>query len=191
MKSIITTGNGDFGETYTLGGERLSKGHLIIECTGLLDRMRAQIALLRLHLIETKPEAVEDAAFLFWLLHCCFVIGSRVSDARNLHPEWSLGDIAERHLARLEAEQERMEATLNMPKAFVVSATSRLAATADCTAVTARDFERALVRLAEAIPELRDTRLFPFVNRLGDFFFILARYLEDGHHQTVDYSRLG
>lgn len=190
MKSIVTTGNGDTGETRTLGGAALSKGHPIIECTGLLDRLRAQIALLRLHLLESKPEARAEADFLYWLLHCCFLIGSRVNDAGNVHPECRHGDIEERHLRQLEAEQERMEGTLHLPKSFVVSASTTLAAVADCTAVTARDFERGLVRAAEAAPELRQTLLLPFANRMGDFFFVLARYLEDGQHQAVDYSRI-
>lgn len=191
MKSVVTTGNGDGGETRTLGGELLSKGHPIIECTGLLDRLRAQIALLRLQLLERKPEAQEEAEFLYWLLHCCFLIGSRVNDADNVHPECRHGDIEERHLRRLEAEQERMEATLQLPKSFVVSASNTLAAQSDCTATFARDFERGLVRAAEIVPELRQTLLLPFANRMGDFFFVLARYLEDGEHLSVDYTRLG
>jgi len=191
MNSIVTTGAGDAGETRTLGGALLPKDHPVIECTGLLDRLRAQIALLRLQLLKRKPEAREEPEFLFWLLHCCFLIGSRVNDAENLHPEWRSGDLEERHLRQLEAEQERMEATLHLPKAFIVSATNTLAAVADCTAVAARDFERGLVRAAEAAPALRQTHLLPFANRMGDFFFVLARYLEDGQHESVDYTRLG
>ena len=65
-----------------------------------------------------------------------------------------------------------------------------LAAEIDYNAALVRGLERALVGLKEAVPEFRGEALLAFVNRLSDYLFILARTVEGGQHQTVDYSAL-
>ena len=42
----------------------------------------------------------------------------------------------------------------------------------------------------EAAPEFTADSILPFVNRLSDFLFMLARTIEDGQHITVDYGLL-
>jgi cob(I)alamin adenosyltransferase len=187
---MVTTKRGDAGTTRTLGGDTVSKSHLVIECTGAVDALRAQTALLRLHVLEQRPEDERTAPFLFWLLHVYFAAGAAISDFRNRHPEYRKSDIGPGHVARIETEQARLEATLNLPKAFIVSASSTLAAEADLTATYVRTLERDLVRLREEEPEFDCAHLLAFLNRLSDYFFILGRHLEDGHHQAVDYGLL-
>ena len=192
MKSRVTTKQGDEGATRTLGGDWVSKSHPIIECCGWVDALRAQTALLRLQLIEQRPEDFEEIGdFLFWLLHCYFLIGAACNDPTGKKPEYRKADIGEAHLARLEREQERVEATLRLPRAFIASASNVHAAQADIAASTARTLERSLVRLAETEPGFEARHLLAFVNRLSDFLFVLARFLENGQHQAVDYSVLG
>lgn len=188
MVSKISTRRGDAGTTSSLGGDAFSKAHPMIDCLGALDRLRAQTALLRLLMIERKPGDLENAEFLFWLLHCCFMMGAQVSDVENHHPEWRHGDLEYRHLSRLEARQEKLESMIELPKGFIASAANVLAAEADLTAVAARDFERSLVRVTDHFPPLAQTVLLPFSNRLGDFFYVLARYLDGGAPVTVNYA---
>ena len=77
-----------------------------------------------------------------------------------------------------------------LSQVVIVSAATKLAAQADLTATVARTFERSLVRLKEAVPAFEADHILPFANRLSDYFWILARYLDEGTHQTVDYSLL-
>lgn len=189
MRSRVTTKNGDAGSTRTLGGDVLSKSHPIVECTGRLDALRAHLALLRLEIIAAQPDELEALEkFLFWLLHCCFLIGAEVNDPKRKHPEYRQGEIGAFHLDRLEVEQARLEAMVTFPRGFIVSAGNRTAAVADVVATVARDFERSLVRLSEAIPEFKATALIAFTNRLSDYLYVLARYLDKGRGQPVDYS---
>lgn len=191
MKSRVTTKQGDQGTTRTLSGDWVSKSEPIIECCGWVDTLRAQIALLRLQLVEKMPEEYEEIGdFLFWLLHCCFLLGTACNDPLNKKPEYRRGEIGPEHIARLEKEQERLEAVVQLPRAFIVSASSLAAAQTDLTATTARTLERNIVRLKEAVPEFDVTHIIAFVNRLSDFLYILARFLENGQHQSVDYSVL-
>ena len=189
MDSYVTTKRGDLGETTALSGRNLSKGHIVVECTGCVDELRAHTAYLRLRLLEQNPKSGEGA-FLLWLLHCYFPIGSACSDPANEHPEYHPRKIGPGHLARLEAEQQRLEANLTMPRMFIASAATPLAALADIACTTARRLERNLVRLREAEPAFDAEHILRFVNRLSDFLYILARTLDGDTHIPVDYSIL-
>jgi cob(I)alamin adenosyltransferase len=191
MKSRVTTGVGDQGTTRTLSGETLPKSDLVLECTGWLDALRANIAAIRIELLASEREdARERADFLFWLLHVCFLIGTEVNDPRNTKPEYRHEVVSKKHLKRLEAEQAALEAQLNLPRAFIACAANAIAADIDVAATVVRTLERNLVRLQEQEPAFAAGDILRFVNRLSDFMFVLARYLEDGHHQAVDYGVL-
>jgi cob(I)alamin adenosyltransferase len=191
MRSRVTSKNGDKGQTRTLGGEVVSKSHLIVEASGDLDTLRAQLALLRLQILQSSSEeALEHAEFLFWLLHVCFLMGTQINDPQRKKPEYWQGEIGQKHLETLENGQERIETTLNLPRAFLVSASTIPAAHADLAATAARQLERSVVRLSEAIPDFDATWLLPFLNRLSDYLWVLGRALEGGKHLPVDYSRL-
>lgn len=192
MKSQVTTKKGDLGTSRTLAGEIVSKHHPIMECVGCLDELRAQTALLRLQILELAPQDAEQhAAALLWLLHAYFSIGATCSDPQNAHPEYRKADLQTRHVERLEAEQLRLESVTRLPKAFIVSAANALAAQADIVCTVARRLERQMSALRAAEPAFDAPATFAFVNRLSDYFFILARQLEGNAHHTVDYGQLG
>lgn len=191
MKSQVTTKCGDQGTTRTFGGDVLSKGHPILECTGRLEELRAHLARIRLRIIEDQPAESETlSAFLFWLLHCCFLIGAEVNDPLRKHPEFRRGEIGRKYLDKLEAELQRLEALTPLPRAFIATASTLLAAEADVAAAVARAFERSLVRLKESTPGFEAVNLLAFSNRLSDYLYILARHLEGGRHIPVDYHVL-
>ncbi len=190
-RSQVTTKHGDLGSTTTLGGEQLPKGHPTLEATGWVDSLRAQTAYSRLMILERRPKDHEACAdFLLWLLHVYFLMGSAVNDPENRQPQYRKGEVGAAHLERLETEQQRLEAALQLPNAFIVSASNPVAAQIDITATVARGLERNLVRLKEAVPAFHAEPLLAFSNRLSDYLYVLARYLEDGHHQVVDYNKV-
>ncbi len=190
MKSKVTTKQGDAGNTKALDGSALDKSHPMIEAVGMLDELRTQTAMLRLQVQGEGPDALTEIGFLHFLLHTYFLLGTIISDPHGKKPEWRRGEITREHLAQLEAEQERMEAGLRLPRAFIVSATNTLAAQADIVAAVARTFERRMVAFCLATPDFDHPVSVAFVNRLSDYFFILARHLEKGHHQPVNYELL-
>lgn len=191
MDSQVTTKRGDQGCTTALSGDSCPKSHPIMECVGALDELRAHTALVRLMILEKKPEHWERLGdSLFWLLHAYFLAGSACSDPTRKHPEYRKGDIAQTHIERLEAEQRWIEERTPLRKSFVVSASNTLAAETDITSAVARRFERNLVRLKETVPDFDAADLLAFFNRLSDFLFMLARSLEGPNHTVVDYDIL-
>jgi cob(I)alamin adenosyltransferase len=192
MKSRVTTKQGDDGDARAISGDRLPKSHPLMECVGKVDALRADTARLRLELLESGREDAEElGAFMLWLLHVYFLAGTQCSDPERKHPEYWYDQVGERYLKRLEAEQARLEAGLTLPRSFIVTATNSLAAHADAVCTVVRDLERAAVGLREAVPAFQANELLVFFNRLSDYFFVLARHLEDGEHHPVDYNVLG
>jgi len=191
MKSQVTTKRGDRGETTTLGGEKLAKSHAIIECTGCIDEARAYTALVRHHILEQKPEGHEHyAEFLWWLIHVYFLMGAACNDPTNRRPEYRRGDLGPAHIRRLETEQQRLEEQVKLPRQFIASASTLLAAEVDVLVTVVRRLERSLVREKESVPDFDASSILIFVNRLSDTLFMLARFLEHGAHLPVDYSLL-
>ena len=190
MKSNITTGQGDAGRTTALDGSAVDKSHPIMNAVGTLDALRAQTALLRLQLQEKCPEELSEINFLLFLLRTFFLIGTAISDPHGRKPECRHSEITQEHLERLESEQERLESGLQLPRAFIVSATNIVSAQADITASAARTFERSLVALCQTMPDFNNPICLAFANRLSDYFFVLARHIEKGHHHPVNYSSL-
>lgn len=187
----ISTKQGDRGMTRSLGGDAYSKSHPVIACSGSVDAFRAAMALCRTQWIESgndDPGKLADT--LMWLLHVSFLIGAQCSDPTNKRPEYRKGDVGPKHLERLEAEEDRLDAQLKLPKEFIVCASNSMAAQLDWACVVARELERNVVRMKEAVPEFDDTHILPFVNRASDYLYLAARYVEDGKHQPVDYSQL-
>ncbi|MBI4558642.1 MAG: ATP:cob(I)alamin adenosyltransferase [Candidatus Hydrogenedentes bacterium] len=106
MKSQVTTKKGDGGQTRALSGDHFPKCHPIMECVGNVDELRAQIGLLRQAILaESLSEAENHAAFLLWVMHTMFPIGSACSDPVNKHPEYRKLELGAEHIAKLEAEQ--------------------------------------------------------------------------------------
>ncbi len=191
MKSQITTKTGDEGEAVALNGNRYSKAHPLMECVGAVDELRAHTALLRQQLLDSeRPDRDELAAFLFWVLHTYFLMGAACSDPERTRPEFRHDEIGADHLHHLEKEQAQLEKGIRLPHAFIVCAGNSLAAQADVTAGVARRFERALVRLRDACSGFEADGMLAYTNRLSDYLYMLARYLEHPDHMAVDYDVL-
>jgi cob(I)alamin adenosyltransferase len=156
-----------------------------------VDTVRAGAALLRLKVLASdRSDAEETAAFLMWLIHTLFLIGSHCSDPRNKHPEYRNRDLSKGFLDKLDAYQEGLEAHVKLPKYFISFAANELAARTDVLCTDVRRLERSIVALKESEAAFDTAVILAFVNRLSDTLFMLARSFEDGEHTAVDYGIL-
>jgi len=191
MKSKVTTKQGDEGNARALDGEIYKKSHPLMEAVGAVDELRAQTAMLRIRVMEEQPEDHERIAeFLLWLLHTYFPIGTECSDPTQKNPQMRQVELGASHLEKLETEQVWMEDQIDFAKAFIAGASNSLAAQADLASVAVRRLERSVVCLQESVPVFHPDTLLAFINRMSDYFFVLARHLERGDHIPVDYGKL-
>lgn len=172
----IYTRTGDAGETQLVGGQRLSKGDLRIECYGTVDELNAFIGAARVSVEElaAKRERLWSfAAVLRRVQHELFNLGSVLAtlpgDVGPQQPR-----ITEAEVTQLEREIDRANEELQPLRSFVLPGGSRLDADLHICRTVCRRAERLLVRLAaaESVP-VEDVR---YLNRLSDALFVWSRW---------------
>lgn len=190
-RSMVTTRRGDKGTTVSLAGDDLPKHHAVMEAVGAVDEARAHLAMLRLRLSEADaPDGDAIRACVTRVMHGLFAIGAACSDPEDRKPDYHPVRIGPQHITWLEDEQTRLEAQVELARSFVVGASNEAAAQADIACTVVRRLERRLSALMHAYPAMDAQHVLVFVNRLSDYLFIAARYLEGGKHEPVDYSQL-
>jgi cob(I)alamin adenosyltransferase len=159
----ITTRTGDGGTTGLAGHIRLSKDAPRIAAMGEVDELNSQIGLL---LTEALPEP--EAELLTRIQHHLFDLGAELA-----MPEHA--GITEAKLAMLDEAVAHYNAGLAPLKEFILPGGSHAAALCHVCRTVCRRAERCIVTLNQS--ESGSTLLVPYLNRLSDLLFILARVL--------------
>jgi cob(I)alamin adenosyltransferase len=165
----IYTKTGDAGETGLFGGPRVRKDDVRIEAYGTVDELNAALGLVR---CETLPEPLGRA--LERVQSELFSVGAELATPDPFKHGTAL--IGEPHIAALEQEIDQMEAGLAPLRRFILPAGNRSAALLHVARGICRRAERRVVTLAAAEANLQDGRLVRYLNRLGDYLFVAARY---------------
>lgn len=159
----ITTRTGDDGTTGLAGNMRLSKDAPRIAAMGEVDELNSHLSLL---LTRTLPEPVRN--LLVSIQHHLFDLGAELA-----MPEHA--GITEASLAMLDEAVAHYNAALPPLKEFILPGGSRAAALCHVCRTVCRRAERSIVTLNQS--ENHSTLLVPYLNRLSDLLFILARVL--------------
>jgi cob(I)alamin adenosyltransferase len=172
----VYTKRGDRGETSLVGGQRVPKDSARIEAYGTVDELNAATGIARLTAEEqarTRPQLAELARILARIQHELFNLGSILATLpEDVHPKQPRITPAE--IARLEAEMDRMNSVLPALRSFVLPGGSRLEAELHACRTVCRRAERVAVALARQ--EAIDAQIVPYLNRLGDAFFVWSRW---------------
>ena len=168
-KMKIYTKGGDQGETGLYGGSRVAKDDFRIRTYGSLDELNAWIGVA---LSEGEISGVEKED-LRRIQGELFQLGAELATPRGRTVASSL--IEPSHILTLEARIDVMESSLPPLKNFILPGGAKSSAWLHVARTVARRAERALVSLNRAEP-VRPPVL-QYVNRLSDYFFVLARYL--------------
>jgi cob(I)alamin adenosyltransferase len=168
MAFRIYTKTGDTGETGLYGGTRLPKHHIRIEAYGSVDELNAHVGYLY--------ESVTDASVKGLLVHVqnnLFTIGGMLA----LDPAKSLTVpmISEGDITRLETAIDAMEEDLPPIRQFILPSGHVTGSLAHVVRTVCRRCERDVVALHAHEPV--DPLILQYLNRLADYFFVAARYL--------------
>lgn len=178
----IYTKTGDKGLTGLLGGSRVSKSDFRLEAYGALDELNSEIG--RLLSVMHREENV--AAEQFRILHAVqsdlFVIGSHLAcEKREMRAK--LSQLPSDHIENLEKAMDQMSAGLAPLKNFVLPGGHEAAALAHVCRTTCRRAERLCVKLdhEHQTDSPVTSEFMIYINRLSDYFFVLARFLNKQH----------
>jgi cob(I)alamin adenosyltransferase len=171
----IYTGFGDKGKTSLLGGEVVSKDNKRIETYGTLDELNSIIGLLRTKIIEKSINKI-----LFSVQNEIFIVSSEIATSDTKRQNKLKNRISEINIHRIEETIDNISEKLDPLKNFIIPGGSESAAIAHIGRTVCRRAERNLITLISE-SEVR-SELIVYLNRLGDLFFILARYLNKSNN---------
>lgn len=163
----ITTKGGDKGQTSLYSGERVWKDDLRVDAYGSLDELDA-------HIGDAK-HLVEDAAMYAMLIDLQNRLYRAMGQLATVGVDFPL-PICFEDVERLTVAIHEFEA-LTPIQGFVVPGSTPASAKLDICRTIARRAERRVIALSRH--EEVDAVLLSFVNRLSDFFYIMARRVED------------
>ncbi len=166
----IYTKTGDQGVTSLLGGTKVSKADMRLEAYGTVDELNSQVGLLMTTL--TEPEVT---AYLTEIQKQLFEVGSELSVDPNNPPGFSFDTITEADITALESRMDTYTEQLPELKNFVLPGGTPAAAHAHVCRTVCRRAERRVVAL-HTDSAVR-AELVIYLNRLSDYFFMLARHL--------------
>jgi cob(I)alamin adenosyltransferase len=154
-----------------------------IESYGTTDELNAFTGLL-----ITEISEQEDMDFLRFVQHLLFTVGSYLATDRETAELKAASQVSPASISRIEREIDRIDSLLPAMKRFVLPGGGRAAALAHVCRTVCRRAERQIYELKETATV--DKPVLVFINRLSDYFFVLARKesLKNGGEIIWDYS---
>lgn len=179
----IYTRKGDTGTTGLLfGGDRVSKADPRTDAYGTTDEAVSALGMARAA-IGTQTDRTEArlAELILRLQRELFVVGAELATHVDRRDRLSDGvsRVTGDMVGALEREIDELERLTEQPREFVVPGETLAGAALDLARTTVRRAERRAVSLAEA-GELPDSQVMPYLNRLADLLFVMARVADGG-----------
>jgi cob(I)alamin adenosyltransferase len=188
-KSAVATGKGDDGTTGLLYGGRIAKDDPRTEAYGTVDEAVAALGMARAELNEAGLDELAESV-LRWQREL-FVVGADLATAPDKRERLEDGvtRVSEVMLDGVEVELALWEAAIEMPREFIVPGETRASAALEMARVILRRAERRVIAADHASP-LGSAWLVPYINRLADLLWVLARAAEQAAGAPVTTARV-
>ena len=196
--SAVATGRGDDGTTALLfGGERVSKDDLRTEAYGAVDEAVAALGLARAELSEAArvgeppPDLARLAAQILRIQRELFVVGAELATNPGARAKArdDVTRVSQRMVDGMDEMLREVEGHIVLPREFVVPGETRLSAGLEMGRTVLRRAERRAVTLSHHDEGLAESRLLPYLNRLADLLWVLARAAEQAEAQAATVAR--
>ena len=161
--SKVSTRKGDKGRTSLGTGERVDKDHPVVEFMGEVDELNSQIGL-SISFCENESLIRELSS----IQQDLFNIGG---EASLLNSDLNL--LKEDRLDFLELNIKKYNENLPPLKEFILPGGNQFCAQLHINRAVSRRVERACVALSSEGVSVKNW--LPYLNRLSDYFFVLAR----------------
>jgi cob(I)alamin adenosyltransferase len=197
IDSVVATTSGDDGTTGLLfGGERIGKDDPRTEAYGTVDEAVAALGVARANLgakrkIGTLPAGLGGLAPLILRLQReLFVVGAELAtnpDAWDRHEDGRTR-VSKAMVEDIERDLVTLERHIEMPREFVVPGETPTSAALELARTILRRAERRAVALRREglVP---GEHLIPYLNRLADLVWVLARAAERAESRPATPAR--
>ncbi len=175
-KSKVYTRGGDKGKTSLVSGTRVSKGSTRLGLYGEVDSLNSYIGLLICEL-ESDNRFKSDIDFFIKIQRKLFDMGSLLACESKHHEEYKLNSFAPKHIEEMETKIDLYDNQLEPMTAFILPGGSKASSVAHICRTMCRGLERMLVEYSENGEDEISEHLMKYVNRLSDFLFVYARYI--------------
>lgn len=165
----IYTKTGDKGQTSLIGGTRVSKDHIRIDAYGTVDELNSFVGLIRDQEISTHYKDV-----LGEIQDRLFTIGSSLA-SDPVKSKMKIPDLLDEDILFLEKEIDLMNTELPEMRSFILPGGHQTVSFCHLARCVCRRAERKTIHLAGQ--EYTDEKVIRYLNRLSDYFFVLARKL--------------
>ncbi|HEU0244762.1 MAG TPA: cob(I)yrinic acid a,c-diamide adenosyltransferase [Candidatus Limnocylindrales bacterium] len=198
--SVVATGKGDDGTTGLLfGGARVRKDDPRTDAYGTVDEAVAALGLARAEIGAGSRDGVAIPSFgglgetILRIQRELFVVGAELAtnpEARDRQKD----DATRVSRAMVDAIGETLaqsEASIVLPTEFVVPGETRVSAALELARTITRRAERRVVTLAADDPAIAGGHILPYLNRLADLLWVLARMAEQAEARDATVARPG
>lgn len=195
IESIVATGRGDDGTTGLLySSERVLKDDPRAEAYGTVDEAVAALGMVRAELGLKEQYGVlagglvDLPGIILRLQRELFVVGAELATPTEERAKLSDGvtKVSADMIEGLESILAAVERRIELPREFVVPGETRASAALELARTVTRRAERRVVTLARS-GQLEDSLVVPYLNRLADLLWVLARADEqaEAHQATL------
>lgn len=170
MALKIYTKTGDEGTTSLLGGTRVSKSSLRIDAYGTIDTLNSYIGW-ACDYQEEEPVIT----FLRQIQEHLFTIGSSLATDPNKEVKMDLPHLKMEDIYQLEQAIDAINEQVPPLRSFILPGGHVAVSACHIARCSCREAERLIVALITN-DELVEPLVIPYLNRLSDYLFMLARY---------------
>jgi cob(I)alamin adenosyltransferase len=197
IDSVVATTKGDDGTTGLLyGGARIGKDDPRTEAYGTIDEAIAALGIARANLgikrgHGTLPAGLGGLAPLILRFQReLFVVGAELATNPDAWDRLQDGvtRVSEAMVRGVEATLVELEAHIEMPKEFVVPGETPTSAALELARTILRRAERRAVGLSRT-GQVPGPNLIPYLNRLADLVWVLARAAERAESKAATPAR--
>lgn len=166
----VYTKTGDAGMTSLVGGVRISKADVRLEAYGTVDELNSCIGLL-----ATAVSDDDILETLYRIQSNLFNVGTHLATDQSQTPLYESAKLAESEVEFIEGEIDKILSELPEKLGFVLPGGGRAGALAHVCRTVCRRAERRALALAEKATVGEE--IIKYLNRLSDYFFVLAKKL--------------
>lgn len=170
---LITTKDGDKGETSLFDGSRKRKDDIIFDALGDIDELNSWLGVIRSHIVDKK-----SVGFIERVQGDMFKIGAMIATPYNSKEWGAIRRILSSDVLALERIESIVLKKTDIEFKFVAPGNSKESSFIDVARTVCRRAERKIISCIRDRNMIQLCECQKYLNRLSDYLFILARYVD-------------